>query len=84
MVFPPENWPTDFHPLPSVDPVIGNLAWVYKYKPLLGVARKHIAHGWRVREGPGQFVIELQIADIRRGNSKKHFRSEPGRGGDSS
>lgn len=70
MAFPPENWPTDFHPLPSVDPVIGNLAWVDKYKPLLGVVRKHIAHGWRVREGPGQFVIELQIAGIRRGNSK--------------
>ena len=70
MVFPPENWPTDFHPLPSVDPVIGNLAWVNEYKPLLGVVRKHIGHGWRVWEGPGQFVIELQIAGIRRGNSK--------------
>jgi len=51
VAFPPENWPTDFHPLPSVDPVIGNLAWVDKYKPLLGVVPKHIAHGWRVWEG---------------------------------
>jgi hypothetical protein len=35
VAFPPENWPTDFHPLPSVDPVIGKLASVGKYKPLL-------------------------------------------------
>lgn len=83
MASPPENWPTDFHPIAKRGPVIGNLAWVDKYKPLLGVVCKHIAHGWRVRQGPGQFVIELQIAGIRRGNSK-HFCSEPGRGGDSS
>src|SRR5215472_17960638 len=36
VAFPRENWPTDFQPLPSVDSVIGNLAWVDKYKPLLG------------------------------------------------
>ncbi len=37
MVFPPGKWPTDFHPLPSVDPGIGDFAWVDKYKPLMGV-----------------------------------------------